>query len=328
MLFTRSMSAVSLFIRIRKRISDSLSPLPVALLLFLAALVWVNRDLIPFDAAEFDYQRIQKQQQQVRQQLAEFRGEYVRLIKAERHSEAAALLEGLEGRISGVEGTYESFLVANPGHVRGMISFGNFLEDIGKADEACAWWSRAVMLSRGNPDLLNNLANYYGHNGEASRAIRLYEEAVRMNPTESVYHFNLGNMYYLFRNETTQIHGWDLDQVFRESLNQFRMARDLEPNNFEYATAYAETFYGVNFLKQRIAWEEALEAWQYCLNMKIDAGQKDYVKVHLVRLNLYTGNPMEAARSASEIKSKELQRVARYLLNKMFGPPLQSPYSA
>lgn len=314
--------------KVGKQVEPFLSPLPLAATAFLLALVWINHDLIPFGSGEFAYQNLLKQEELVSQRLGEFRDEYVRLIKAEKTEEAGELLERLEKDIDKVENLFRSFLANYPTHARAMASFGNFLADIGKQDEACDWWSKAVGLSRKNPDLLNNLANYYGHNGEAARAIRLYEEAIRMNPTKSVYHFNLGNMYYLFRKEAEQIHGWDLDQVFRESLTQFRIARDLEPNNFEYATAYAETFYGVNFLKQRIAWEEALQAWQYCLKMKLDSGQKDYVKVHLVRLNLYTGNPLEAARSASEIKSEELRRVARHLLNKMFGPPIQSPYSA
>jgi tetratricopeptide (TPR) repeat protein len=322
------MSVLEFVKRIRDRLNESLSPLPVALVLFLVALVWVNRDLVPFGSGEFEYQRLLKQNHQVSARLETFRADYVALLKDERTEDAAALLEDLENQITAVESSFRSFLGENPDHVRALTTFGNLLEDIGKSDEACIWWSKAALLSATDPNLLNNLANYYGHNGEAARAIRLYEEAIRLNPTEAVYHFNLGNMYYLFRREAEQMHGWDLDQIFREALGQFRVARDLEPNNFEYATAYAETFYGVNFLKQRIAWEEALKAWEYCLNMKLDSGQKDYVKVHLVRLNLYTGNPMEAARSASEIQSQELRRVARYLLNKMFGPPIQSPYSA
>lgn len=322
------MSLSGLVKRLRESINNWLSPLPVALVLFVVALAWINRDLIPFGTGEFQYQHLLKQQQAISQRLDDFRLEYTALLKAKKTDEAAVLLQQLETDITSMENAYRGFLSAHANHARGMTSFGNFLEDVGKSDEACTWWSKSVTLSGKDPDLLNNLANYYGHNGEAGRAIRLYEDAIGMNPTEAVYHFNLGNMYYLFRNEAGQIHGWDLDQIFREALDQFRIARDLEPNNFEYATAYAETFYGVNFLKQRIAWEEALKAWEYCLSMKLDSGQKDYVKVHLVRLNIYTGNPMEAARSASEIQSQELRRVARYLLNRMFGPPIKSPYSA
>lgn len=322
------MSVVSLSNGLRDKLNELVSPLPAALVVFTLALVWNNRDLIPFSSSEFDYQRIVKQQQAISHRVNEFRGQYVALIKAEKADQAAALLKDLESDINGVEAKFQGFLTGDPTHVRGMTAFGNFLEEIGKQEEASVWWSKAATLSAKNPNLLNNLANYYGHNGEATRAIKLYEESIRLNPNEAVYHFNLGNMYYLFRKESTQVHGWDVDQLFRESLNQFRIARDLEPNNFEFATAYAETFYGVNFLTQRIGWEEALEAWQYCLKMKLDAGQKDYVKVHLVRLNLYTGNPLEAAKSASEIKSEELRRVAKHLLNKMFGPPIKSPFSA
>jgi tetratricopeptide (TPR) repeat protein len=312
----------------RARLNDCLSPLPLAVVLFLFALVYANRDLIPFGTGEFDYQRLLKQHAAISDRLDSFRMEYMTLVNANQAGDAAALLRQLETDIEATEGAFREFVSAHPDHVRAVTTYGNFLEEIGKADEACRWWSKAVLLNGKDPNLLNNLANYYGHNGEAGRAIRLYEEAIQLNPTEAVYHFNLGNMYYLFRRETEQIHGWDVDQIFREALDQFRVARDLDPNNFEYASAYAETFYGVNFLKQRIAWDEALKAWEFCLNMKLNSGQKDYVKVHLVRLNLYTGNPMEAARSASEIQSQELRRVAKNLLNKMFGPPLKSPYSA
>jgi tetratricopeptide (TPR) repeat protein len=194
-------------------------------------------------------------------------------------------------RISHLCKSFEQFLVRYPDHDQAMNVYGTFLDEIGDGDKAVEWWERAIEFSRQNPQLLNNLANYYGHNGRAIDAIRLYEEALILDPDEPVYHFNLGNMYYLFRKETNEIHGWDLDKTFEKSLNHFKQARDLSPGNPSYAISYAETYYGVKFLSQKFDWNDAESAWLQCLHLNSRPDYKDSIRVHLVRINSYRASP-------------------------------------
>jgi len=214
--------------------------------------------------------------------------------------------------------SFESFLIRYPDHDQAMNVYGSFLDEIGKGDDAVQWWERAVEFSRRNPQLLNNLANYYGHNGRAEDAIKLYEEAIRIEPDEPIYHFNLGNMYYLFRKETHAIHGWDLKKTFEHSLLHFRIARDLAPENNEYAISYAETFYGVKFLSKGFEWREAEDAWKFCLSMDEQSEYQDSIRVHLVRINSYQGNSAAALDWYSQIKSPGSRQLSWQIIKRFF----------
>lgn len=224
----------------------------------------------------------------------------------------------IEESVRPVREEYEVFLQRNPGHDRAMTSLGTLLEDTGRPEEAFAWWSRAAELAKDNPQLLNNLANHHGHSGDPTRAIRLYEEAARLAPREAVFHYNLGNMYYLFRKETGRVHGWDLETVLAKSLEQFRLARECDRRNFDYATSYAETFYGVNFLLRNRPWQEALSAWEECLRLPLAKEQRDFVRVNIVRVSAYLRDPLRAMAAYSEIVSEEQRKLAGRLLRRAF----------
>jgi tetratricopeptide (TPR) repeat protein len=214
--------------------------------------------------------------------------------------------------------SFETFLIRYPAHDQAMNVYGTFLDEIGDGQKAVEWWERAVEFSRQNPQLLNNLANYYGHNGRAQEAIRLYEEAVKLDPQEPVYHFNLGNMYYLFRKETHEIHGWNLDDTFRNSLTHFKQARELSPGNVEYAVSYAETYYGVKFLSKKFEWEDAEAAWLHCLNLNKHPEFKDSVRVHLVRINSYQGDSLRALEWYGQIESRNSRQIAWQIMRRFF----------
>jgi tetratricopeptide (TPR) repeat protein len=210
------------------------------------------------------------------------------------------------------------FLRKHPAHDRAMTSYGTFLDDMGKKDAALGWWSRALYLSHHNPNLLNNLANHYSHYCQPLLAIQLYEAAVRLSPKEAVYHFNLGNMYWLFRKETAHIHGWDTPTMLAQAMEQFKLAREFDRANFEYASSYAETFYAMNFLLHNQPWQEAMAAWEHCLNMELAPEQRDFVHVHLVRISTYLRDPMTALRCFSKIRGQAHRKLAFQLLERAF----------
>ncbi|MBV9463060.1 MAG: tetratricopeptide repeat protein, partial [Verrucomicrobiae bacterium] len=214
---------------------------------------------------------------------------------------------------------FEGFLSQYPTHGEAMNVYGTLLDDIGKGDEAMEVWERAMRLSQTNPELLNNLANYYGHNGRAEQAIRMYEQAIQINPQQAVYHFNLANMYYLFRKETMTIHPqWDLKKTFEMSLFHFRMASQIAPDNVEYATSYAETFYGVNFLTRAFDWRDAETAWKKCLPLRSDRAFQDSIHLHLLRVSAYQNKPAEALEYYNTLQGGDSRRMGWQLMRRFF----------
>jgi tetratricopeptide (TPR) repeat protein len=190
---------------------------------------------------------------------------------------AEAQIHAQEHRL---ENDYRHFLNDHPDHARAMVAYGDFLEDRQREEEALRWWQKAVTVDPHEAYAYNDIANYYGHYGRAADALKLYDKAIALAPTEPIFRFNWATTCSSFRNDSQKVYGWTKEEIFQHSLEQFRKARDLDPQNFDLATAYAETFYEM----PKPDWEEAFAAWKFCLNQQLDEGQQQLVYTHLARV--------------------------------------------
>jgi tetratricopeptide (TPR) repeat protein len=190
---------------------------------------------------------------------------------------AEARLRALDRRL---ENDYKHFLNDHPRHARAMVAYGDFLEDQGREEVAMEWWKKAIAVDPGEAYAYNDIANYYGHYGRATEALKLYDKAISLAPTEPIFRFNWATTCVSYRNDSHTAYGWTKEEIFQHSLEQFRKARDLEPQNFELATAYAETFY----MMPKPDWEEAYAAWKFCLDQPLDDGQRQLAYTHLARV--------------------------------------------
>jgi tetratricopeptide (TPR) repeat protein len=181
-----------------------------------------------------------------------------------------------------LETDYRHFLNDHPDHARAMVAYGDFLEDHQREEEAMRWWQKAVTVDPHEAYAYNNIANYYGHNGRAADAMKLYDKAIALAPAEPIFRFNWATTCVSFRNQSREVYGWTNEEIFQRSLDQFRKARDLDPQNFDLATAYAETFYMI----PKADWEAAYAAWKYCLNLQLDELQRQLVFMHLARVSI------------------------------------------
>jgi tetratricopeptide (TPR) repeat protein len=215
---------------------------------------------------------------------------------------------------------YRRFLRAHPQHARAMVAYGGFLYDRHRVDEALGWWKRVIALpdpegaNRGaRAHAYNNIATHYGHNGRIADALRCYEEAFALEPAEPVFRFNWATTCVLYRRDVTRAYGWDTDEIFRRGLEQFRIARDLAPQDFSLASAYAETFY----LQPKPDWHEAYAAWQFCLGQPLDDQSRQRVYAHLARVCMRLGRYEEAKRWLENIHTPPLQRLRGALERKL-----------
>ncbi len=233
-------------------------------------------------------------------------------------STPAAVTNRWSAQIRRLEGDYKRFLNSHPRHARAMVAYGDLVYDRGSEEEAIRWWEKAIAADPHEAYAYNEIANHYGHNGHADKALRYYEKAIELAPTEPIFRFNWATTCQLFRNEARAVYGWDKDEIFRHSLEQFRSARDLAPQDFEMATTYAENFYEM----PKPDWGEAYEAWRFCLHQPLDDRQRQFVYGYLarvcVRLDRYdeartwvakmSGGEQESARRAIERKIAELSK--------------------
>jgi tetratricopeptide (TPR) repeat protein len=206
-------------------------------------------------------------------------------------------------RLRRIESDYKGFIARHPDHAPAVAAYGGFLYDQGRHDEAVALWERALKIDPKFARVYNDLAAHYGHYGRAGDALRYHQKAYELDPTDPVFHFNWATTCILFRKDAREVYGWTEDEIFRHSLDEFRKARDMATNTYEYATAYAESF----VLWKKADLQEALDAWQFCVEHAPTELDRQRAYINLARLNIRLNRYEEARASLDKVTSQELQ---------------------
>jgi tetratricopeptide (TPR) repeat protein len=192
----------------------------------------------------------------------------------------------IQQRLEVVRREYENFLQRHPRHVNAHLAFGSFLNDIHDEEGAVQHWEIARQLAPTNPASWNNLANYYGHRGPIKTAFAYYDKAIELDPHQSVYYHNMATTIYLFRKDAGEYYHLTEQQVFDKSLDLYRKAIKLAPDDFVLFSDYAESFYGTKPPR----WKDALQAWTEALDIAHDEVEREGVYVHLARVDIRLGH--------------------------------------
>jgi len=187
-------------------------------------------------------------------------------------------------RLEPVRKSYEDFLLRHPDHARAHLAYGSFLMETDE-EEAVKHMEKARELDPKNPAAWNNLANHYGHRSPVKKAFEYYAKAIELNPNESVYYQNLATSVFLFRKDAMEFYNFTEQQVFDRSLDLYRQALKLDPDNFVLASDYAQTYYGIRPIRHN----EALAAWEQTLKIASTDEQREGIYLHLARIKLDAG---------------------------------------
>ena len=208
-----------------------------------------------------------------------------------------ALNQRIRARLDTVRTNYNSFLRRHPDSSRGYMAYGTFLEDIGEEEAGKVQFENAAQLDPKNPAAWNNLANYYGENGALTNAFADYARAIELDPSEPVYYQNLATAVYLFRKDARAFYGINEQQVFDKALELYRKAVQLDPDNFELATDYAESYYGIRPLRTN----DTLVAWTNVLKVAHNDVEREAVYIHLARVKTIAMHFDEARTQLEEV---------------------------
>jgi tetratricopeptide (TPR) repeat protein len=202
-------------------------------------------------------------------------------------------------RLALVKKDYEDFLQQHPDYVRARLAFGSFLHQSGDTDGAKAQWEKAGQLAPNNPAVWNNLADCY-EESNVKKAFEYYSKAIELDPGQPLYYHNLAVCVYMFRTDAQDYWKISEQQVFDKSLELYRKAMKLDPDNFILASDYAGSFYGIR--PPRL--EDALAAWKQCLKIAHDEMEREGVYIHLARLQLQLNHFTESQRALEAVTNK------------------------
>jgi tetratricopeptide (TPR) repeat protein len=200
---------------------------------------------------------------------------------------------------------YYQLVRDNPQSAPAQNALAAFLWKNGEAEAAVEHWRTAQRLEPENAEAANSLGGVYLRIGRVREAAEQFLLAVRSESNNPDYHFDLGNVEFIFRNDLTAAWKIDSAELLRRALFQFREASRLAPTDAEYARAYAETFYGI----PNPDWKEAQVAWQHYLELSTN---RNFAYLQLARVTLKQSKKAEALSfldkisdvSFSEVKEK------------------------
>lgn len=265
---------------------------PVALSNFVAATTGVSVNVPdPNDPVEKEYRKVMEEDDAATDEVDKWIRENQAFVEKGGGVPSDVLNHRIRERLNVVRKAYEDFLKRHPDHARAHLAFGAFLDDMKQEDAAAEEFEKARQLDPKNPAPWNNLANHFGHDGPIRKAFEYYEKAIELDPTQSVYFRNLGDIVFLFRKDSIEYYHLDNEQqVFDRALKLYEKALQLDPHNFPVAQDLAQTYYGIKPFRT----EAALQAWTNALNIATTDIEREGVHVHFARIELNAGNFNEA----------------------------------
>ena len=205
-----------------------------------------------------------------------------------------------------VEQIYYQLVRDHPQSVPAQNALAAFLSKNGKVEAAVEHWRTVQRLQPDNGEAANSLGGAYLRMGRVREAARQFLLAVRFESDNPDYHFDLGNVEFVFRRDLTAAWKIDSAELLERALFQFREASRLAPTDREYARAYAETFYGM----PNPDWSEAQAAWQHYLELSTD---RNFAYLHLARVSVKRHKKAEALSFLDKVSGSPYSEVKEKL---------------
>ena len=175
---------------------------------------------------------------------------------------------------------YDDFLHTHPRFAPGYVTYGLLLGKVGMRRESSAILLKANQLDPDIPIVKNQLGNYLAEEGEPVEAANYFISAIRLAPTEPLYHYQLGTLLIEARDDFLKSGQWTRTQLDQAMLEAFRHAAELAPDNFAYAYRYAESFYDL----AAPDWNEALKLWGALEDRAAPGLEKETIRLHAANI--------------------------------------------
>jgi tetratricopeptide (TPR) repeat protein len=257
------------------------------------------------DPLEKEYEKILEQDEKALNEINRLIRESDAFAKQGAPTPAGVLAAKIDAQLDPIRKIYEDFLKKHPEYVDARLAYGSFLNEVGDTQEAITQWEKARELAPKNPSPWNNLANIYGHIGPVKKAFEYYEKAIELDPKEPVYFQNFATTVYLFRKDAMEMYRINEEQVFNKSLDLYKKAMALDPNNLELATDYAQSFYGIRPMRV----DDAIAAWDHALTLAKNDVEKQGIYLHLARVELNSGKFEQAQKNLDQVTIADMQEL-------------------
>lgn len=208
---------------------------------------------------------------------------------------------------------YEALISAAPNYVAAFISYGMMLHRIGERIPSNAMLIRADQIDPYHAIVKNQLGNYQAEEGNYPEAMGFYQMAIDLRPNEPLYHYQLGNLLFSYKNFFIDDKLFLPEGIDLEIQNRFRKAAMLAPAHLPYRIRYAQSFFDI----AKPNWEAALEEWQQLVNFVESPEEKQMMQLYMAKTRFEMGHHTAAQKIIKGIDEPSLEHSKDILLKQI-----------
>ncbi len=180
-----------------------------------------------------------------------------------KRDEALAEIAKARKRLDNIRKCYEKLMLKYPKNARVHNYFGELMYDrFGEEGIGLSEWQKATKLDPGLPYPWNNMAIHACHVGEYQKGFEYYETALKLDPENPDFLFNIAQAYLVHPQPAQDRHGWDRKKVYEEAMKMSEKAAEKLPADLEIAKDYAMNFFAGKNFGVDVNWPDAAQAWQ------------------------------------------------------------------
>jgi tetratricopeptide (TPR) repeat protein len=229
--------------------------------------------------------------------------EHQKVLFADAVSQGNAMEEaGFKTQVEQLTHEYESLLKDNPDFAAGYASYGYMLWKIGLKKQSVAILLKANQMDPDIPLVKNELGNYLAEDGKPLEALNYFLAAIRLEPGEPLYHYQLGTLLYEARGDFLRSGEWGRASLDHSMQEAFKKAAELAPDRIEFTYRYAESFYDL----QEPDWPLALKTWEGLEARGQSEIERQTMRLHQANVLLYMGKSDHARRILDSVTDPTL----------------------
>jgi len=173
--------------------------------------------------------------------------------------------------------------------------YGDLLYDyLGDPHTAMRHWTRAAELDKKYAAPHNSLGMYYFHNGMYALGLESMDKALRLDPKNPDYLFNMAQVYLIHYPQLMPIRKWDAARIYKEAMKLSATAAKLRPDDYEMWKDYAMNFFAAERFKVKPDWAKAVQAWQKARDLARNDDERFNALLYEARVHIRSNNPQKA----------------------------------
>ena len=212
---------------------------------------------------------------------------------------------------------YEALLRDNKDYAPGYAAYGYLLGKVGMKKESIAMLLKANQLDPDQALVKNQIGNFLAEEGKPLDALPYYMAAIKLEPKEPLYHYQLAMLLHEARDDFIKAGEWKAEALDHASHEAFGKAAELAPDRLEFTYRYAESFYDMTVPD----WDGALKAWA-ALEEKAESDvERQTMRLQAANVLIKQGKPDHARVLLDTVVDPKLQAQKEKLVAQLTAKP-------